>query len=427
MPTDLSDSRLPTPDSRLPTPDSRYCVLTPSGRGAIATIAVRGAQAIPIVARLFRPASGNPLTDFPVGRTVFGRFMIPLPLGEGGDRRSPGEGRPISEDLVIGLIGQGELEIHCHGGRAAVQAVCAALAAAGAAQITPAAWAHQQHSDPLAADALLALTDARTERTAAILLDQYRGALRRQLAAIGDALAQNELAAAKTAIDSLLSWADFGLHLTQPWKVVLAGRPNAGKSSLMNAILGYERSIVWREPGTTRDVLTATTAIDGWPIELTDTAGLRAVGQTFLSAAANAPSDPIESEGISRAHAQTAAADLVVLVADTAAPWDSALYEEITRSSPRQPLIVHNKCDLSSPPADNRPPGIETSAMTGHGIAQLCQAIANTLVPTRPSRDTGVPFTANQIASLQAVAQHLPAGQLVAARQQLAGLGIHVK
>src|SRR5947208_169880 len=103
-------------------PASSFCLLTPPGRGAIATIAIRGNGSIPLVARLFHPASGKPLTDFPIGRTVFGRFKIPLPLGEGGERSEPGEGFQISENLVIGLIAPNEVEIHCHGGKAAAQA-----------------------------------------------------------------------------------------------------------------------------------------------------------------------------------------------------------------------------------------------------------------------------------------------------------------
>jgi tRNA modification GTPase len=88
--------------------------------------------------------------------------------------------------------------------------------------------------------------------------------------------------------------------------VVIAGPPNVGKSSLINALLGYQRAIVFDQPGTTRDVLTATTAIDGWPVELADTAGIRE------------GDDAIETEGVARALAEIRAADLVVEV------WDAS-------------------------------------------------------------------------------------------------------
>jgi tRNA modification GTPase len=390
-----------------------FAVLTPPGRAAIATIAVRGSDAIPLLARLFRPASGRPLTDFPIGHSIFCRLEIPLPSGKGAEGSSAGEGISTSEHLVVGLLAPDELEIHCHGGTAAVEAICDALAAQGATQITPAAWAHQQETDRIAAETLLALSEARTERTAAILLDQYRGSLRRELNTIDTALSKNDTATAKTAIDQLLSRSDLGLHLTKPWKVVIAGRPNAGKSSLMNAVLGYDRSIVWRDPGTTRDVLTATTAIDGWPLELFDTAGLRVVGRAVPA------SDPIESEGIARAHSQIAAADLVILIADTTAPWDAALYQQVAAATHRPPLIVHNKCDLAPPPNDHRPPGIETSAVTGNGIDKLCAAVATALVPSPPTPAAAVPFTVAQVAQLQAARCELKNGNLPAARQYL--------
>jgi tRNA modification GTPase len=391
----------------------RFAVLTPPGRGAIATIAVRGTGCLPLVARLFRPASGKPLTEFPVGRSVFGRFEIPLSSGERAGRRPAGESSHTSEDLVIGLLASDELEIHCHGGKAAVEAICDALTAEGATQISSTAWAHQQAADPIAADALLALTTARTERTAAILLDQFRGALRRELNSIDNALSKNDVAAAKTVIDQLLAHADLGLHLTKPWKVVIAGRPNAGKSSLMNALLGYERSIVWRDPGTTRDVLTATTAIDGWPIELTDTAGLRDVGRAVPA------TDPIESEGISRARSQITTADLIIFVADTTAPWDGSLHQQVAAATHRPLLIVHNKCDVALPPEDGRPDGIETSAVTSSGLNNVCHAIDSALVPAPPPLGAALPFTRAQVAYLEAAQRELTNGNLSAIRRHI--------
>jgi tRNA modification GTPase len=358
-------------------------VLTPFGRGAIATIAVWGTGAIELVARRFRPANRKELTAIPIGRVVFGRFEM-----------SP----TTAEELVVGLIAPDEVEIHCHGGKAAVEAICEALVDQGGMLVTPEEWAAQQMADPLAAQAILALAEARTERSSAILLDQYRGALRNELTAIEQALAQGDRDIATRALDALLARSHLGLHLCQPWKVVIAGRPNAGKSSLMNAILGYQRSIVWHEPGTTRDVLTATTAIDGWPLELIDTAGLRTTGEA------------IEAEGVNRAERQIAAADLVVWVADATANCDSGFYR-----SPPTTLVVHNKIDLARPSLDGRPAGIETSALTGEGIAILCQAIVQTLLPNPPHPGAAVPFTSQQVAALQITADALAAGEIAAA------------
>jgi tRNA modification GTPase len=107
-------------------------------------------------------------------------------------------------------------------------------------------------------------------------------------------------------LDALLRWSEFGRHLTQPWQVVLTGVPNVGKSSLINRLLGYSRSIVYAEPGTTRDVVTAATAFDGWPVELSDTAGLRdAAGE-------------IEAAGVERARRHLATADLAIVFSTAA-------------------------------------------------------------------------------------------------------------
>ena len=96
------------------------------------------------------------------------------------------------------------------------------------------------------------------------------------------------------------------------WRVVIAGPPNVGKSSLINAMAGYERAIVSPLPGTTRDVVTLTTAIDGWPVQLADTAGLRA------------SDDELESAGVKLAGAALAAADLVILVCDATGDLNAA-------------------------------------------------------------------------------------------------------
>ena len=102
----------------------QLAILTPPGRGAVATIGVRGPQATELVGRRFQPAAGAPLTSFPAGRVVFGRFRT----------------LAATEELVVGLIGPQEVEVHCHGGLAAAQAVAAALVAEGCEQIDWQTW-----------------------------------------------------------------------------------------------------------------------------------------------------------------------------------------------------------------------------------------------------------------------------------------------
>lgn len=365
-----------------------FAVVTPPGRGAVATVAVRGPRAIEIVGRRFAAAAGQPLASFPPGRIVFGSFQGPS---------------GAAEELVIGQIGPEELEIHCHGGLAAVEAVAGALAAEGAQQLTPEAWAWRTAGDALTAEAALALTAATSERTAGILLDQLRGALGRELVDIAADLVRGDLAAARRRLVALARHGDMGLHLTVPWKVVIAGRPNVGKSSLANALLGYQRSIVFDHPGTTRDVLTALTALDGWPIELVDTAGLRT------------GSDAIETEGVRRAECELAAADAVLFVTDCTLRWSS---EDIRHlGNARSVIVVHNKCDLAPPPRDGRPEGIATSAATSQGLEELSRTLATTLVPEPPEPGTPVPFSPRQVTLLQQALIAVERRDVIAARQ----------
>ncbi len=187
--------------------------LTPSGRGAVATIGVRGPQAIEIVGRRFAAASGQPLAAYSPGRVLFGRFSL-------GDRGT--------EELGGGLVGADEVEVHCHGGLAVVEAVAAALVAEGARRIDPHAWAVLCESDEIAAEAAIALAAATTERTAHILLDQYRGALSAAIGRAQDALQQSYVQAARDELATVLARSDLGRHLTTPWRIVLAGRPHVG-------------------------------------------------------------------------------------------------------------------------------------------------------------------------------------------------------
>src|SRR5205814_566998 len=151
------------------------------------------------------------------------------------------------------------------------------------------------------------LVRAPTTRTAAVLLDQYHGAFERALQIAQAALEQQDLDAATRLLNELAEHAPLGRHLTTPWRVVVAGAPNVGKSSLVNALAGFQRSVVAATPGTTRDVVTTLIAVDGWPVELADTAGLR------LGAGS------LEAKGIEMARSAAAAADLCLWVLDASA------------------------------------------------------------------------------------------------------------
>jgi tRNA modification GTPase len=162
----------------------------------------------------------------------------------------------------------------------------------------------------------------------------------------------------------------------------LAGRPNVGKSSLLNALAGHDRAIVHPTAGTTRDAVTHATAIEGWPVELCDTAGLRD------------SENAIEQAGIELARERLADADLIILVRDQTEPWaaeDQAILDQWPKA-----LVVHNKCDLAAS-RGARPAGLSVSALCGSGIEQLLQTISDRLVPDPPPPGAAVPFTREQI------------------------------
>jgi tRNA modification GTPase len=380
---------------------SAAALLTPRGRGAVATIRFRGDcrlldQADPPA---FLAANGRALEQQPLNRIVFGRW-----------------GRDPVEEVVLCRIDEQSVEIHCHGGDAAVRRVLADLESLGCIITT---WQEmsQHAAGVLETECLDALSRAKTLRTATILLEQYSGVLR---AAFEDLQVSNlkSVSGRREAyptgrIDALLTWADFGLHLTRPWSVVLGGRPNVGKSSLINALVGYARSIVYDEPGTTRDVVTAETALDGWPIELTDTAGLRD------------DADELESAGIALARERLLAADCRVLLLDTSRPpteSDRRLLAEWPRA-----VVVAHKCDLPNMWAGELPAGaIRASSRTSEGVNEVARQIAARLVPEVPASGTAIPVTGRQVELLteaRAALASADSAAFVALFNRLLGVG----
>jgi tRNA modification GTPase len=240
--------------------------------------------------------------------------------------------------------------------------------------LTPCPWP-ELHPEQLrqAADVL---AHAQTMRTASIALDQYNGSFDREWARISTLREEGKDLEAVTAMKELARHAPVGRRLTIPWVVAVAGPPNVGKSSLVNALAGYQRSIVSPVAGTTRDVVGTRIAIDGWPVELQDTAGIR-------------PSaDEIESAGIELARASVGCADLCLWLLDASAP--PILPEKQDHTT----LLIINKIDL--PPAwepENIADALRVSCLTGEGIEELLAAISRRLVPVPPAPGSAVPYT----------------------------------
>ena len=416
-------------------------VLTPAGRGAVATISVRGPADWDAAAidRHFVAANGRPLAGQSMGRVCFGLWTSGCSANLAERELSD------SEEVVVSRCEDGSIEVCCHGGPTAVERILNDLRKQGI-RIVP--W--QEHfaasSSSLEAEMHSTLARATTKRTALKLLE-LQSTLPVEFARLqrlarsgceGASILKSASAALSLELAEILKWVPFGLHLTTPWRVVLAGRPNVGKSTLMNALAGFTRAIVFDEPGTTRDVVSVETALDGWPVLLLDTAGIRDA------------TSGIEREGVSRSRRALGEADCVCLLLDAGSQLtdeDLQLMADVAAS--RTPaILVASKSDLDrvweTPLAEltafTPPPKarlhvarlqgeavasgsglneVSVSAVNKVGIDQLLEAIVRQLVPKEPPAQTAVPVTARQVSLLSAARAAADLGDCSAALTEL--------
>ncbi|MFO0879597.1 MAG: GTPase [Gemmataceae bacterium] len=344
---------------------TRITVLTAPGKGALAVVGLSGSEAWPLARDLFRPAGGRPLPEVPEeGRFWFGRV-----------------GADLADEGILAVRAVGpvpRLEFQVHGGREVVRYLLHLFTARGVIEVDPAGWLADTPSG-WESEALFLLPHALTLRTAAILLDQAHGALRRELERIDQLPSTAQVA----PLERLQATHALGAHLTRPFRVVLAGAPNVGKSSLVNSLAGYPRAVVSPLAGTTRDAVSTLLAIDGWPVELIDTAGLSEEAAV------------LEAAGMELTRAALGEADLVLWVveADKTPRWPvpSASF-----------LPVVNKIDL--PPVWDVhaiPDAIPVSALTGEGLDGLCQRISRNLVPRSPEVGEAIPCSASQMSDIE--------------------------
>jgi tRNA modification GTPase len=342
---------------------THFQCLTPPGGGAIAVLEVSGPDAWALVRRLFRPAR-KPAPEAPAPLTSwFGA------IGDG-----PGDEVIVAVTAVAPIP---TIEIHCHGGPQVVRMLFELFERHGCKRA------------PASDDVWSLVARAKTLRTAAILLDQANGSFDRAVREIRHDLDEGKTAEARTHLEALNRFTTLGRHLLTPWRVAIAGAPNAGKSSLLNTLAGYQRSIVTPVPGTTRDVVTATLALDGWLVEFSDTAGLREAD------------DVLEREGIDRAREQIRLSDLCLWVIDTTEGAPGPLAVDV---SPERIVPVLNKIDLT--PAwdiSTISDGAPVSALTGHGLEPLIHRIVAALVPETPAPGAAVPFNDECLALLESL------------------------
>ena len=403
---------------------SAFAVLTPPGRGGIAVLRCAGPGAEAALGTCFRPARAKKRTlsgdtgGMPTRLSAWACSQSPeaCPRKDGVGMPPPGclayghivdaDGRPLDEIILCHLAQPPVFEVNCHGGPAAVAAVSRRLSDLGLEPVDADQLLRTQGATPIERDARRLLRAAQTPLAARVLLDQLDGALARALAHMDGCLRQNRADEAVTEIDALLArWRQCGRFLADPPRIVIAGRPNVGKSTLLNRLVGADRAITSPAPGTTRDYVEAEAALDGVPVVLVDTAGL------------GEGRDALERLGVERARGELARASLVLYLLD-ASEGAGAEDEAVLRSLGERGLAVWNKVDLA--PRPSGAPGV--SALLGEGVAALTAAILARLGYQSVAAGDAVPFTAEQAQILADVRQLARTGKADAARRALEGL-----
>jgi tRNA modification GTPase len=364
--------------------DTIAAIATPQGRGAVAVLRVSGPRALEVL-HAVAPALGE----------VVPRVQRLVAL------RHPETGELLDRGLVTyfaapgSYTGEDTAEIATHGGVLTPQLVLGALLAAGARAAEPGEFTRRAYLngklDLLQAEAVADLIDGRSRALHRAAVHQMERGLSRRIGELRDAIIGTEALIAYSIdfpeedeppvpparirasagdvigrIDALLATAPEGELLREGALTVLAGRPNSGKSSLFNALLGTERAIVTDIPGTTRDALESPVSIEGYPFRLVDTAGLR---ETV---------DTVEGLGIEVARRYLAAADLVLFCMEAEREMEEDEAAFVSGVDPAHLVIVRTKCDRNGGAAADAPATISAvavSVVTGDGLPELRGAL----------------------------------------------------
>ena len=360
--------------------DTIVAAATPAGRGGIGIVRLSGPKVPEFAAVL--------LGDLPAARRAsFARFLA-------ADGEAIDAGIALFFPAPHSYTGEHVLELHGHGGPWVMEALIGRALELGARRALPGEFTQRaflnDKLDLAQAEAVADLIDAGSREAARAAMRSLQGEFSEMVHGLTEAvielrtyveaaidfpeeevdfLADREISErfqkVREHFEGVLDSARQGKLLREGMTLVIAGRPNAGKSSLMNRLAGYEAAIVTPIPGTTRDVVRERISIDGMPLHVLDTAGLRDGG------------DLVEEEGIRRAQAEMQRADRVLFVLDAVQdPGARAFVEERARLPDDVPVtLVFNKCDLASglPVADTLtgPPRLTVSALTGSGIDAL--------------------------------------------------------
>lgn len=381
-------------------------------QGSVGIVRLSGSRSLSIVQAIFTPARRNAVWES--HRLLYGWIR---------DEK----GQILDEALAVWMQAprsytrEDVAELHCHGGIMVVQATLQQCLRQGARLAQPGEFSLRAflngRIDLTQAESVADLVAARSPQAARMALAGLQGKLGGSIRALRQELLgllaeiearldfeedlppldvaawQARLQAIQAQMQALLATAERGQLLRTGVKVAIVGRPNVGKSSLLNAWSGQDRAIVTDLPGTTRDVVESHLVVKGIPVQLLDTAGIRAT------------EDPVERLGVERSQRLAQAADVLVLVIDAQAGWtaaDAAIYESIRH---RPLILVINKTDLAPPEGIPLPPEIAhrvpAVAAQGKGIPELERALEQLVTQGRPQPNLEISLNQRQAAALQ--------------------------
>ncbi|MBL7016740.1 MAG: tRNA uridine-5-carboxymethylaminomethyl(34) synthesis GTPase MnmE [Kiritimatiellales bacterium] len=411
------------------TPEPIAAIATPPGEGGVGIVRISGSDVWKIADEMFQ---GSETPSAKEGGTfVFGKII-------------DAAGKEIDEGLCLifraprSYTGEDTVEIQGHGGSVVLRKILRRALDAGARMAEPGEFTRRAFlngkMDLVQAEAVADLIHARSDRAAQAALEQLEGSLSGQFNTLYDQFvdvaadlettldfAEEELPdevfpmlgkkldESFQTLEKLLSTWDEGRLLREGARVVIMGRPNAGKSTLFNALLGADRAIVTDIAGTTRDVIEEGFVLDGIPLRILDTAGLREA------------ECEIEREGIRRAREHSAAADIAVYLIDSSAPFSPEDAEHLAKLKPEQTVVVLNKADRKVSSFEFQVSSfnpVETSLIEGKGLKEIKAAIASKL-------EAGVDFHAPAHAVISERHRNLlelAHAELERAREQLTGL-----
>jgi tRNA modification GTPase len=379
--------------------DTIAAVSTPIGEGGIGIVRLSGSDAMTIADSLFRSSSGIALANAASHTIHYGTIQE--------------QGRMIDEVLVSVMRAprtytrEDIVEINCHGGIVPTRAILDAVLTAGArmaerGEFTKRAYLNGRISLDQA-KAVLDIVRARTALGLEAAVDRLGGRFTHALADLRSDLAEilsgleveidypdldvnieaiaPRIEACSNKVQEMLSKSESGRLIREGLTVAIVGRPNVGKSTLLNALLSEERAIVTPIPGTTRDTIEENASLGGIPVRWIDTAGLRDTDH------------PVEAEGVRRARGAIDRADLLLLLIDTSEPRLAEDDAILNLDAGVPSLLVLNKSDLPNAwdiiPAGSWSATLRVSAKNGNGVAALCEEILRSLVtgnlPTRNS------------------------------------------